>query len=464
MIVHFNTAFSKIGNQKYLKPSVGYRHFFDKKDAVVTNAHNTIPLKKVLFECERTTFKKGELEEEFNLVDLENIEKRLNSLYDVQKVDKIGSNKYKIGKGDIIISKIQPRNGDIYLLGTNEEFLCSTELIEYKISKKYYPLFFYYLITLPEVLAELEKLESGKTHRRVSKYDLLQVRIPLVNYDQQLECAELVNDKQKEIFDLKKQLKDTRDTIDKIFTREYGFDFEKVNRLSRGLDQKTNFSRFANDELKFDISLKYRAAFDSVIKPINFKWIPLDKVLKVKGGKRLPKGHELANHDTGIYYVRVDDLDWTGKFNIENIQFINEETRKIIKKYIADKDDLLITIVGATVGKCGIVPEELSGHNITENFAKLVIRNKKLYDPKYILYCLQSSLVQLQILEFTGRASQGKLALFRIKKIRIPDLNISRQRELVEEIDEEFEKQNSIRNDISRLRDEIDEIMRGYIK
>ena len=81
------------------------------------------------------------------------------------------------------------------------------------------------------------------------------------------------------------------------------------------------------------------------------------------------------DEDTGYRYIRVEDLDSFGHFNIESIKFISEANHNTIQNYIANTDDLLLTIVGATVGKCGILPKELDGENISENFARLIIND-----------------------------------------------------------------------------------------
>lgn len=93
-----------------------------------------------------------------------------------------------------------------------------------------------------------------------------------------------------------------------------------------------------NEELKFDISLKYRYIFLNYIKnPSNIEWIELGKLVDVKGGKRLPKGQNITEEETNYKYIRVDDLSWSGVFDLENIKYISEENHKAIKNYIAKR-------------------------------------------------------------------------------------------------------------------------------
>ena len=189
-------------------------------------------------------------------------------------------------------------------------------------------------------------------------------------------------------------------------------------------------STIKNGTLEFDKSITVGQAFDKYKYFSSTKWKSFStdngkKIVEVKGGKRLPKGENILEEDTGYKYIRVDDLSWSGFFDYDNVKYITYENHLAIKNYISNTDDILLTIVGATVGKCGLVTDEIDGHNITENFARLIIKDKTKYFPQYVTYCLQSKICQLQVDEFTGKGSQGKLALFRVKKIRIPDIEFN---------------------------------------
>lgn len=103
----FEVDFGKIGKQEFLRSNIKYRYFFDVQDAVVYKSKKQIKLKHVLKEITSKKLKKGELEKEEILVDISNIERKANSLINLESVNKIGSDKNILEKGDIIIPKIQ---------------------------------------------------------------------------------------------------------------------------------------------------------------------------------------------------------------------------------------------------------------------------------------------------------------------------------------------------------------------
>lgn len=134
----------------------------------------------------------------------------------------------------------------------------------------------------------------------------------------------------------------------------------------------------------------------------------------VKGGKRLPEGHNLTDIKTKHPYIRVRDLS-NGTVDLTGLVYLNEETHFLIKRYVISKDDIFISIAG-TVGLVGIIPPIISHANLTENCAKITnLKYTLLQD--YICLFLQSKKGQYYIESRTGGASQPKLALNRITSI-----------------------------------------------
>ena len=460
----FTIDFQNIGEQEFLRPNFGYRYFFDFQNATVYNFNNLIKLRYVLTELPTKKVSKGDLENQEYLIDIDNIERRFNNLINFKKVNQIGSDKNILQDGDIVIPKMQPQMGNIFLNAEHKKFLGSTELLQYSISAKYNKLFVYYLITSNKFLADLAKLESGKTHRRVNSIDLLKIKIPLIPKSKQDQIVAQIEPIEQNIKKLKAQITSPQQAINNVFARVFGFDLENADEKKQNMLYYSSLIDVANQELKFDISLKYRFIFNKYIKsPSKNQWIELGKIAEVTGGKRLPKGQNITENNTGFKYVRVEDLSSWGTFCLDNIKYISEENRKKIKNYIAKKNDILLTIVGATVGKCALVPLKLDGENITENFARIIILDKESYLPEYITYCLQSKTSVYQIDEYKGRSSQGKLALFRVKKIKIPNIEPELQQKIVAEIKAELDKQQQIKSKIKSARNRIDAIIENSI-
>ena len=116
---------------------------------------------------------------------------------------------------------------------------------------------------------------------------------------------------------------------------------------------------------------------------------------------------------------------------LDDIHYVTEDIFQLIKAYTISKDDLYITVAG-TIGSVGEIPEELDNANLTENADKIVF---SIIDKRFLMYALQSELVQSQIKECTTKVGQPKLAIMRIQGfiIALPPLN--EQKRIVDAIE-----------------------------
>jgi len=148
----------------------------------------------------------------------------------------------------------------------------------------------------------------------------------------------------------------------------------------------------------------------------------IDEIAQVKGGKRLPKGYKLQGEETDHPYITVSDFNDEGTVDLEGVRYITDEIFEQISRYTISAADVYISIAG-TIGKSGIVPEEMSGANLTENACKLVLKGG--VDNRFVYYFTKTSLFSEQAIKQTRIAAQPKLALTRLKSIRlaVPPMN-----------------------------------------
>ncbi len=143
----------------------------------------------------------------------------------------------------------------------------------------------------------------------------------------------------------------------------------------------------------------------------------LGDLVDVRSGKRLPKGHPFSETPSGFPYVRVTDFkDYS--VDRSNLRSLTPQDRLAIQRYVITSDDVYISIAGTT-GLVGIVPSELDGANLTENAARLVVRDRSRLDNWFLAFYLSSPHGQAEIRSRTTKTSQPKLALLRIKEIPI---------------------------------------------
>ena len=171
-------------------------------------------------------------------------------------------------------------------------------------------------------------------------------------------------------------------------------------------------------------------------------------VAEIKGGKRLPKGEKLLSEPTNHKYIRVADFNEYGTVDLGDIQYISDEVYEHIKRYIINKEDVYISIAG-TIGKSGIIPEELDGANLTENACRLILSND-IYQ-KFMYYITISPDFVHQEIESTKVSAQPKLALTRLAGIMISYPSIIDQQRIADTLD-------SLKSKVDRLQENYDKI------
>lgn len=182
-----------------------------------------------------------------------------------------------------------------------------------------------------------------------------------------------------------------------------------------------------------------------------WKECKLGDLVTVKGGKRLPKGINLISTKNSHPYIRIRDLGKSKYLQLNSdYEYVDNETQKSISRYITNKGDVLISIVG-TIGLIGIVGDSLDNANLTENCVKLI--DLKNIDNNYLYYFLSSEIGQNEIKKGTVGAVQPKLPIKNIQDIDIPIPPLSIQQKIariLSSLDDKIELNNKINTNLEQ--------------
>ena len=166
--------------------------------------------------------------------------------------------------------------------------------------------------------------------------------------------------------------------------------------------------------------------------PDRWKWVRLDDLVCIRGGKRMPKGKALTTTPTEHIYVRVTDMQ-NGTILDNDLHYVPDDVYPLISKYIIEQDDVYIVIVGSTIGKTGIVPARFDRMNLTENAVRLTpIMISKLY----LKLALETDAVQTQLMDRVRQEGQPKLAIIRLRSALIPLPPLAEQQRIVDRVNE----------------------------
>ncbi len=134
----------------------------------------------------------------------------------------------------------------------------------------------------------------------------------------------------------------------------------------------------------------------------------------VKGGKRLPLNEDFST--SGIKYARAEDVK-NLFLDVDNSPYISNKLHETLKRYITQKGDVLITIVGNSIGD--VAKNELDDIiNLTENCVRVFSKDDDLNTCLFAF--LLSKYGQQQICRETVGTAQPKLSIERIKGFLVP--------------------------------------------
>lgn len=158
----------------------------------------------------------------------------------------------------------------------------------------------------------------------------------------------------------------------------------------------------------------------------------LANLIKIKSGKRIPKGFLLSQKQNSHPYIKVKDMGLY-KTKLNNMfEYVPDELIDKLSKYTVKTDDIILSIVG-TIGNVSIIDKSLNGANLTENCIKFIIDKSKLL-PYYLFYFLISPSGKNEIQKGIIGSTQPKLPFYNIEKININIPSIAVQQHIVNTI------------------------------
>lgn len=185
------------------------------------------------------------------------------------------------------------------------------------------------------------------------------------------------------------------------------------------------------------------------------EYYKIEDICKVKGGKRIPQGETLQLEQNEHPYIRILDMYQGRVINLNNeMQYAKDSYWNQISSYIVNTGDVILAIVGNTLGMVSIIGETLNNANLTENCCKFVDLDEKKVLPMFLYYSLKSPLNQKQIDVFRVGSSQPKLPIYNINQLVVPKYSIEVQQKIINilaDIDSKIENNNKINAELESM-------------
>ncbi len=476
----FTINFSEISKDKYLRNDVKYHYFLHILDWNLFNTNrDTIKLKYIL-------------SEDYNLFDYKDNEEykgiptgqqyldedgKIINYQLVTKDEHPGRLKYKISNDNILISSLRLAKSPALMFENKDlnNYVFSNGFYIFCVHKNWNKKFVLYILRTKK----LKKLLDNNLYRGIgiSAYkveDLLKIKIPKIPKTKQDKIVSQIEPVEKEIKNLKSQIKEPQEIINKVFAREFRFDEELYYEFGKGMSAGTQF--LPERKLKvFNINFSDLSKSDIFRFSTRFHNSPTQKLMKILDNIKtfklkniiiepIHRGNNPKYDDNGLIPVIKTNHLKNSYIELSEEEFVNEGFYQNHLKSQVKKSDVLLASTGkGSLGKVDIVNFEKKA--VVDSHISIIRIDYKVYNPLFLTYFLRSILGIFQIeRDYTGTTNQIELYSKEISNFQIPNIPLSHQQKIVDEIKKELDKQKEMKRKIEKERNKIDEIIEEAIK
>lgn len=163
----------------------------------------------------------------------------------------------------------------------------------------------------------------------------------------------------------------------------------------------------------------------------------------------------------GILFVTSENVR-EGYVSLEPAKYLNKEFNNKQKRSILKYNDLLINIVGASIGRAAIFRLNINDANINQAVALVRLLNN--VDVDFINYILNSNIAWKQYDSLKKDSARANLSLENIRSLKIPLPPLSEQQSIVSFLDSLSEKVNTLQQNYSRICDECDALKQAILR
>ena len=146
-----------------------------------------------------------------------------------------------------------------------------------------------------------------------------------------------------------------------------------------------------------------------------------------------PKGGKSSYVNEGIVFIRSQNV-LVAELKLGNVEYIPEQTHHLMKRSQLNKNDVLLNITGASIGRCALYNCDFEA-NVNQHVA--ILRVKDSLSPKFLVALINSNLIQKQIFSIQSGGTREGLNYSQIKELKIPLPTIDVQNQIVEKLDKE---------------------------
>lgn len=376
----------------------------------------------------------------------------------VTKDNHPGRLKYTVNQDNILLSSLRLAKSPALNFNYDklDEYVFSNGYYVFRVKTGWDKRFVLYLLRSKKLKGLLD--ENIYRGIGISSYrfeDLFKITIKKLTIEEQQNAVIRISPIEKQISDLKGNIKDIQGIVDEVFQKEFHFNYSKFYQLKEIKKFKYSLSAFSlNPDLRFSAKF-HRPAGDFVMQELlkvtskKFKHFLSEPI--ILGASVSPSDF---NENGNCYYISMATIK-NFQVETEESQLVSDEYAKNNKDKKVQINDIIMNRSGVAIGKVALVESDING--VFADFTMRIRLNN--YNSLFAYFYMRSTYFQYLIkINKKGLQNQNIFPIV-VREFPLIDIPIVEQQRIVDEIQAEIDKQNDIKNQIAVLRTEIDRII-----
>ena len=157
----------------------------------------------------------------------------------------------------------------------------------------------------------------------------------------------------------------------------------------------------------------------------------IDEIAEVVTKGTTPTTYGMPFTDSGVNFIKAEALNGDSSLDNSGFAFVSESTHERLKRSILAEGDILVTIAGAQIGRCGIVRAEYLPANTNQAVGIIRVLRERA-NPRFVYYFFKNPQTFRMCQGIGGQAAQPNINLTVLKGFDLPLPDLRTQDAIVE--------------------------------
>ena len=379
----------------------------------------------------------------------------------------LDNDKYVLHENDILIARSGATVGKAYIhKKTPYKCFYAGYLIRFRINPKLalpdFVFTYTQLNTYKEWVNAIQR-PSGQPNINAEEYKSLEIPLPPI--DIQNKIVSIIHTAYSKKYKKDSEAQQLLENIDTYLLDEFGIIFPVFNTDLKNRMFIINQRSIDNRWDPYYSQDYFRNAF-TALESCRFPIVNLKTITKLITSGITPKsGGDAYTEDkiNGIPFIRSGNISIDGELDFDDLLYLKPTIHEtLMRSSQLQKNDILIAIVGATIGQVGIY---LYDGKANINQAIALVRLKEEYDFQFIKELLKSSIGQLSLNRLKRPVARANINLEEISTIKVVLPPLDKQHEIALHIADIRQQAKALQTEgkaiLEQAKNEVEQMLMG---